>query len=65
MTSRVRKIFAGNEYLQLICEPWRPNTRPSRNKQDKVSDIKTNNFPYLDLEFLWNDDMSERHDSCI
>ena len=33
-----------------------PNTSPSRDKQDYVSEIATNTFPYLDLEFLWNAD---------
>ena len=33
-----------------------PNTSPSRYKQDYVSEIATNTFPYLDLEFLWNAD---------
>ena len=31
-----------------------PNARSSRNKQDDVLDIATNNLPYLDLDFLWN-----------
>ena len=51
--SRVNKI-AGNEYLQFTCGIWMPNTSPSRDKQDYVSEIATNAFPYLDLEFLWN-----------
>ena len=33
-----------------------PNTSPSKDKQDYVSEIATNTFPYLDLEFLWNAD---------
>ena len=33
-----------------------PNTIPSRDKQHYVSEIATNTFPYLDLEFLWNAD---------
>ena len=33
-----------------------PNTIPSRDKQDYVSEIARNTFPYLDLEFLWNAD---------
>ena len=33
-----------------------PDTSPSKNKQDYVSEIATNTFPYLDLEFLWNAD---------
>ena len=45
-----------NEYLQLTYELWRPNTRPSRNKQDDISEITTNTFPYLDLDFFWDDE---------
>ena len=52
---RVNKI-AGNEYLQFTFDLWMPNTIPSRNKQDNVQEIVSNNFPYLDLEFLWNSD---------
>ena len=33
-----------------------PNTSPSIDKQDYLSEIATNTFPYLDLEFLWNAD---------
>ena len=33
-----------------------PDTSPSKDKQDYVSEIATNTFPYLDLEFLWNAD---------
>ena len=47
--------LSGNEYLQFTCELWRPNTRPSKNKQDEVSEITTQAFPYLDFEFFWND----------
>ena len=31
-----------------------PNTSPLRDKEDNVSEIATNTFPYLNLEFLWN-----------
>ena len=34
-----------------------PNAIPSRKKQDKLSEIATNSFPYLDLEFFWNADI--------
>ena len=53
--SRVNKI-AGNEYLKFTCKILMPNTSSSRDKQDYVLEIVTNNFPYLDLEFLWNAD---------
>ena len=33
-----------------------PDTSPSKNKQDYVSEIATNTLLYLDLEFLWNAD---------
>ena len=33
-----------------------PNTSPFIDKQDNVSEIASNTFPYLDLEFLWNVD---------
>ena len=33
-----------------------PDTSPSKDKQDYVSEIARNTFPYLDFEFLWNDD---------
>ena len=35
---------------------WIPDTSPSKDKQDYVSEIVTNTFPYLDLEFLLNAD---------
>ena len=31
-------------------------TIASIDKQDYVSEIATNTFPYLDIEFLWNAD---------
>ena len=53
--SRVNKI-KGNEYLQFMCKTWMPNAILSRDKQDNVSEISTNTFPYLDLDFFWNAD---------
>ena len=41
-----------NSHAKFICQ----HTSPSRYKQDYVSEITTNTFPYLDLEFLWNAD---------
>ena len=52
---RVNKI-KGNEYLQFMCKTWMPNSILSRDKQDNVSEISTNTFPYLDLDFFWNAD---------
>ena len=54
--SRLNKI-AGNKYLQFACEVWIPNAILSRDKQDNVSEITSNTFPYLNLEFLWNADV--------
>ena len=33
-----------------------PNASLPRYKQDNLSEIASDNFPYLDLEFLWNAD---------
>ena len=33
-----------------------PNASLSIDKKDNVSEIASNTFPYLDLEFLWNAD---------
>ena len=49
--SRVKKI-AGNEYLQFTCKMFMPNASPTRNKQENVSDLATNTFPYLNLGFF-------------
>ena len=53
--SRVNKL-SGDKYLQLTCEICIPNPIPLRKKQDNISDIATNTFPYLNLEFFWNAD---------
>ena len=50
---RVNKI-AGNEYLEFTFKICIPNASPSRDKQDNVSEIASNTFPYQDIEFFWN-----------
>ena len=38
-----------------------PNTSLSRDKQDNISGIASNTFPYIDIEFLWNTDRELRY----
>ena len=47
--------IAGNDYLQFTCEIWNPGGRPSRNETETTSMVTKKVFPFLDLEFFWDD----------
>ena len=56
MTSKVGLKQAGNEYLQFTYRLWMTKASTLRNKQYTVSEIATNTFPYIYLEYFWNND---------
>ena len=39
-----------------MCKLCMTNTILPGNNEDNISEITTNNFSYLDLEFFWNAD---------
>ena len=45
----------GNDYLQFTCETWNPGGRPSRSETKTTSMVTNKVFPFLDLEFFWDD----------
>ena len=47
--------IAENDYLQLTCDTWNLGGRPSRNETETTSMVTNKVFPYLDIEFFWDD----------
>ena len=47
--------ISGNDYLKFTCETWNPGGRPSRSETETNSMVTNKVFPFIDLEFFWDD----------